>query len=269
GASTVTMAFEFLVPSGYEPIGLTVKNARVDLRDDPAGDPRAFASVDRRDAAITSGALIKGSTELSLDESDAVIVDGSSVSKSIGRQATPPGIAVTTRLGYTLDRQTATRGLQVDRENDNAIVGGSGAFSEEESNAGRSSERNFRVDSFGIARDQSLVQIIASGDDMPANLLGSVIRSLDATLTPRLVDTNGNIYDAVGWVYEDAEGLWIRFTPSDTIESLTELPKTLSRARSDQSLRLLFLVSKGAEIQHFIFGEEKVILTFEPTFEAE
>lgn len=269
GASTVTMAFEFLLPTGYEPIGLTVKNARVDLREKPAGEPRAFPSVARRDAAITSGALIKGSTELTLDESDAVIVDGSGVSKSISRQATPPGIAVTTRLGYTLDRQTATRGLQVDRENDNAIVGGSGAFSAEESNAGRSSERNFRVSDFGIASDQALVQIIASGEDMPANLLGSVIRSLDATLTPRLVDTNGNLYDAVGWVYEDAEGLWIRFTPSDTIESLTELPKTLSRARSDQSLRLLFLVSKGAEIQHFIFGDEKVILTFEPTFEAE
>ena len=104
---------------------------------------------------------------------------------------------------------------------------------------------------------------------MPANLLGSVIRSLDATLTPRLVDTNGNLYDAVGWVYDDAEGLWIRFTPSDTVESLTELPKTLSRARSDQNLRLLFLVSNGAEIRHLIFGDEKVILTFDPPFEAE
>ncbi|MFI4897899.1 MAG: hypothetical protein ACIARR_08740, partial [Phycisphaerales bacterium JB059] len=55
GASTVTMAFEFLVPTGYEPIGLTVKNARVVLGEDPAGDPRAFAWVDLRFAAFTSG----------------------------------------------------------------------------------------------------------------------------------------------------------------------------------------------------------------------
>ncbi len=150
---------------------------------------------------------------------------------------------------------------------DKVNCGGSGLCSDGEAKAGRTGERNVRVERLGVASDQNVVQIVVSGDDMPANLLGSVVRSLDADLTPRLVDTNGNLYDAVGWVYEDKEGVWIRFTPSDTVGSLNELPKTLSRARTDQKLRLLFLVSKGVEIQNYVFGE-KAILTFEPPFEC-
>ncbi len=270
GASSVKMAFEFIVPTGYTPIAISVKNARLSLDDEaPAAKPTAYANASRRDAAITSGALIKGGAEVSLDETESVIIDGASVQTNMGRDLPPPGVTISHRLGHTLDRQTANRGLTVEKDGkDNAIFGGSGSFSEEEAKAGRSGERDFRVERFGVAPDQNMVQIVVSGDDMPANLLGTVVRSLDADLTPRLVDTNGNFYDAVGWVYEDKEGVWIRFTPSDTIGSLSELPKTLSRARTDQNLRLLFLVSKGVEIQHYVFGE-KAILTFEPPFECD
>lgn len=269
GASAVKMAFEFLVPSGYQPIGLSVKNARINLGDAGAGDPTSYASTSRRDAAITSGALIRGSTEVSFDESDAVVVADSDVRVSFGRDLAPPGVYITNRLGYTLDRQTANRGLEVEEDGrDNAIFGGQGSFSDEEVKAGRNSDRSFRVERFGVARDQNMVQIGVSGEDMPASLLSPVVRQLPADLAPRLVDTNGNYYEALGWVYEDNEGVWIRFTPSDTIESLNELPKSLSRARTDQKLRLLFLVSRGAEISHYVFGE-KAILKFEAPFECD
>ena len=268
GASAVKMAFEFLVPSGYEPIGLSVKNARIELDDLPSIETSSYDSTSQRDAAINSGALIRGGAELSFDESDAVIISGDDVGVSFGRDFTPPGVYVTNRLGYTLDRQTAKRGLVVEEDGkDNAIFGGAGSFSGEEVKAGRSSDRSFRVERFGVARDQNMVQIAVSGEDMPASLLSPVVRQLPADLTPRLVDTNGNYYEALGWVYEDNEGVWIRFTPSDTVESLNELPKSLSRARTDQKLRLLFLVSRGAEISHYVIGD-KAILKFDPPFEC-
>ena len=269
GASAVKMAFEFIVPTGFEPIGLSVKNARLVLADQgAAADPTAYSSASRRDAAITSGALIKGSAEVSFDETDAVIVADSEIGKSIPREFSAPGVYVSARLGYTLDRQTANRGLDVEEDGrDNAIFGGQGSFSDAEVKAGRNSERNFRVERFGVSGDQNMVQIAVSGEVLPASLLSPVVRQLTGDLGPRLVDTNGNYYEAVGWVYEDNEGVWIRFTPSDTIESLNELPKSLSRARTDQKLRLLFVVSRGAEISHYVFGD-KAILKFEAPFEC-
>ncbi len=270
GASAVKMAFEFIVPAGYHPIALSVKNARLPLTDLPqATEPIRYDEPSDRDAAITSGALIKGSAEISFDESDAVIVPDSDVKVSFARTLTPPGVYISNRLGYSLDRTTAKRGLVVEEDGkSNAIFGGEGSFSEEESKAGRNAERNFRVERFGVASDQNMVQIGVSGEDMPASLLSPVVRALDADLPPRLVDTNGAYYEAIGWVYEDSEGVWIRYTPSKTIASLRELPKSLSRARTDQKLRLLFVVSRGAKISHYVLGD-KAILKFEAPFECD
>jgi len=270
GASVVRMAFEYVVPTGYEPIALRVKNNRLELDDAPqAAKPKAYATVQQRDRAIESGALIAGGADVQIDESEAVLIDGSAINRSFGRDPPPPGIAVGDFLGYTLTRQTARQGLIVEVQGrTNAIVGGQGCFSTEELSEGRTTtERTFRVERFGCAPDQEIVQVAADKETMPASFLGPVMQSLNTDLPIRLIDTDGNVYDAVGYVYEDNDGACIRLTPPDPLDGSGDVPKTMSSARTDQSLRLLFLVSKGTDIAYYTVGD-KALIKFEPPLEA-
>ncbi|MEZ6241828.1 MAG: CvpA family protein [Phycisphaerales bacterium] len=268
GASVVNMAFEYVVPAGYEPIALRVKNNRLELSDAPqAGKPKAYTTPTQRDTAIASGSLISGGADIQIDESESVIVDGSTVGATMNREPEPPGVAITEFLGYTLTRQTARQGLVVEKlGRTNAIVGGQGCFSREELSEGRTTtERDFRVERFGSAADQVIVQIVADQETMPASFLGPVMRTLDTNLPLRLIDTDGNVYDAIGYVYEDGDGACIRLTPPDPLNGSGDVPKTISSARTDQKLRLLFLVSKGADIAYYTVGD-KALIKFEPPF---
>lgn len=266
GASVVKMAFEFIVPTGYEPVALRVKNTRLELEDAPqASNPREYRTVRQRDRAIESGSLVSGGAEVELDESDAVMIDGSQQFVIFGRNPQPPGIALSENLGHTLTRQTARRGLEIERgDRANSIVGGQGCFSTEELQQGRQTrERNFRVEKFGVADDQTMIQVAADTEDMPASFLSAAMRGVNSDEPIRMIDTDGNVYDAVGYIYEDGDGICVRMTQPDPLSGPGDIPKTMSSARTDQKLRLLFLVSKGVRIEYYAVGE-KALIKFDP-----
>ncbi len=270
GASVVRMSFEFIVPKDYEPIALRIKNTRLELDDAPqATKPKAYTTVRQRDNAIETGSLISGGAEVLFDESEVVVIDGSALGRSLGRDPQPPGVAVSNFLGFTLTRQTARRGLVIEEQGRaNAVVGGEGCFSSQELQQGRQTrERTFRVDRFGSASDTELIQVVADQESMPASFLGPIMRTMDTDQPIRLVDSDGNMYDAVGYVYEDGDGVCVRLTPPNPLDGSGDIPKTMSSARTDQKLRLLFLVSKGVEIQYYTVGD-KALMKFDPPLVA-
>ncbi len=245
GATTVDMGFEFVVPQGYNPLALYMKHTRVMVDD---LEPRRFPSPAARDAAVASGALLGGG--LSVDDLDLAMAerfDGESATAR-GRDATV--FSVDNFLGFQF-QTTQKRGLELSENNQ--IIGGSAKYAPGEL-AGRGGiNPELRVDRFASGDDTVILQVNISGSDN-AGLLGRVARSVEAGAAPQLVDADGTVYQAVGYIYTDREIVDVRFTPANPVQSLNELP-TLSSARTDQELKLIFQCSFGVSIRYLAYGK--------------
>lgn len=122
-------------------------------------------------------------------------------------------------------------------------------------------ERPIRIEYFSTTPDTAIVQLEVSGR-RASSLLGQSARAAELVVPPLLRDTNGQIYEPIGFVYEDTTKVQIRYTPGSPIRALSELP-SLTTSRSDQNLILIFRVSKGVNVRHFTLGN-KVITEYDP-----
>ena len=80
----------------------------------------------------------------------------------------------------------------------------------------------------------------------------------EAVVPPVLVDSNGQQYEPVGYIYEDNQIIKIRFTPQQPLRALSEMPAALSKSRPDQHVKLIFMVSLGVTIEKFQLGSTVV-----------
>lgn len=247
GASQATMGFEFLVPTGFQAEALYVRNTRVAI---DASPDQAFAGPADRDVLISDGGLLRGeagATAARFNRDNAV---------SVG--ATDESVRVSTQLGTIMNVTIAKRGLDINDDAGNIITGGEAQFTNEETRRGSApTERSLQVRDFGIASGQAMVQVEVS-DGLPASLLSDTARLLRADEPVVLVDANGQVYDAVGYVYRDRDGWRIRYTPSDPMSGTEEAP-ALSSSRADQRLTLLFIVSAGVDIELMAIGDTAII----------
>ncbi|MGP1272329.1 MAG: hypothetical protein ACTS22_03270 [Phycisphaerales bacterium] len=251
GAAEATMAFEFPVTRGYRPIALYVKNIRHDVEGEPT---QTFADALSRDIAIQSGQLAGGRRAENLVLTNAVTATSS------GDGA--PGVTVSVRIPrkYSL-QEGATRGLQID--DDNKIIDGDESF--EPGALGARVDANLRVDQFFVTADTNIVQVTVTGepDQIPSSLFGPASVELDPSSPPQLVDADGRVYPAVGFIYEDRGRVRIRYTPSRPMRALNEAP-SLSRTRDDQEMVLLFRISKGVAVEHLTIGDIVITTYDEP-----
>ncbi|MCC6677691.1 MAG: CvpA family protein [Phycisphaerales bacterium] len=247
GASESTMAFEFAVPKGYKSKYLYVKNVRHEVGDE---NPKfKFASIADRDAAINDGRVIKGITGAAIRSGGGAAPAGQSTFETENG-----GLMISRSIGYTLQRGNE-RGLQLNENN--SVIDGEAAFAPEDIKRGNAVDRALRVDKFTTRDDTVVCQVEVSGGNR-TSLLG---RSLDTALTvvpPVLIDSNGQQYEPVGYVYEDNQMIKIRFTPQQPMRGLTELPAALSKSRPDQKVKLVFMVSWGVTIERFQIGPEVI-----------
>jgi hypothetical protein len=258
GASRVNMAFEFVVPEGYTPEAFMIKNTRVMLDGDEPD--QTFASASSRFAAVNSGSLMGGASIEDLDTSEAQRLRADDAA---GRDAP---INMTNSLGFNFEvRQKGS----LDLDDENRIVRGSEKFRPGDVN-NRGANRNVLVDRFQSPPDVEIVQVNVSPES-PASLLGRVARSVDRVLPPQLIDTDGTVYQAVGYIYQDRDIIQLSYDPSQPIRGLAQLSQdgvSLSSSRRDQSLKLIFRVDQGAAIEHYALGS-KVILDIEPPLQVE
>lgn len=256
GASTATMAFEFVVPAGSTPIALSIKNTRFPIDGEPA---TTYPSPATRFAAIAAGTIIGGVSIEDIDTSNAATVNSADTGNRNAAGQSP--VLVGNSIGFTFEvRQKG--GLDIDGEN--RIIRGSVKFRPDQVN-NRGADRKVLVDRIAVTPDIVIVKVNVS-PDTAASLLGRVARSVDRVLPPQLIDTNGTVYPAVGFIYTDSNVIQFEYDPSQPIRGLTQLQQkgvSLSSSRTDQKLELIFRCSKGVSLKHYAIGS-KVIINLDP-----
>lgn len=267
GASEIRMGFEFIVPPGYQPIGLSVKNVRLNIEESTA-QPVKFASVDARDAAIVTGQIIGINRVENLDTGEAQVVSSTvGTSGNSGETAAQAaGLTITNAIGRIVQKGTQG-GLQV---TENYITDGENTFDPAVFKNTLGLDRNLQINRYAITKDTSIVQLDV-GLGRKGSLLGEAAATVELIAPPVLIDTNGQRYEPIGYVYEDRKMVKIRFTPGQPIRALRELDSAgvgLSRSRSDQKLTLIFRVSNGVEIKSFALGS-KVMFELDPPAKVE
>jgi hypothetical protein len=287
GASTSVFAFEFVVPPGLDPISISVKGVRMMIADNPTVARPVFTlkSPLERDVLINAGRLpfaeailaaatggaaggggaagagaggAAGAGGGGLDESGKIVV-GDGRARSPNAQSGTEGWVISERLPNTMTLQKSTTGgLEIDDKN--FIINGEHTF--EPGMARRQGvERTIRIDSFLNTPDTRILQLEVHGR-FASSLLGQSARTAELVVPPQLRDTNGQVYEPIGFIYEDNTQVRIRYTPGEPIRALSQLP-SLSSSRPDQRMTLLFRVSKGVDVFRFNLGN-KVITEYNP-----
>lgn len=267
GASEALFAFEFIVPPNLEPIAMTVKGIRQQIVDDPRlGKPVVtLKTALERDAQLNGGrigSIVFGGAGPG-GASD--VLDTTEVNKVQNRpmtsgQPVDVGIRVSDRLPFNYTLQKSATGGTLEIDDKNFIIDGETSI--EPGMAKRQGiERPIRIEYFATTPDTAIVQLEVSGR-RASSLLGQAARNAELVVPPLLRDTNGQIYEPIGYVYEDTTKVQIRFTPGTPIRARSELP-SLTTSRSDQTLILIFRVSKGVNVRHFTLGN-KVIAEYDP-----
>lgn len=279
GASETPFAFEFPCPPGYQPVALYVKGLRHRVDQGPTAQPRAkFNSAEERDAGLTSlglgGELASAGTSASssgstgsgggLDTSGVVTI-GDGRPWASGRL--PDGINASLRLPWNITLQKGQHGnLDLNEDsNKNIILQGTAEIYVKELPTGLT-EKGIKVEFFAADSTTVLVQMEV-GPSSRTSLLGGAVTAAENVLPPMLIDTQGEQYQPIGFVYQDESVLKIRFTPGEPINAMSQLP-SLSRSRPSQKMVLLFRVSLGREIRAFNKGS-RTIYDFNPPFKLD
>jgi len=256
GDANTTMAFEFVVPKGFKPAALYLKSTRFDI---PAANPDPYATPQQRDAAIKSGTLVRQR----VDEWEQT---PTTPEQGAPRNPSDPGywgVEINSRLPEGITIQDGTQGPNLEIS-ERKVINGSGRYDPKLVKMVRDVPRELQVTQFKEPDTTVLVQVnVSKGKRL--SFLGKSIDSVERILPPQLVSTDGQVFEAIGYYYEDETKIVMRYTIGQPIRGLSELDNdgvspTVSRA--DQKLILIFAPSKGVEIKSFNLGS-KALQEFE------
>lgn len=246
-----TVGVEFLVPTDerqWKPIALQVKGVRVkSLIDDSTEPPtetlkptQTFEDLGSLQAFVLGGGMVQTGPAIS---GEAPVFNTRQPTNFLrfGKQ-----VPFSTRLN-----KGNLRGLQINDKGE--IVTGEAKFVESDL-LGRGAERSLEVSNFSRGTDTAVVTVDVSRDSALSILSGA---SADTDGPPTLLDTNGQRYECIGFVYKDKSLTHIRFTPGKPIRSKSDLAST-SKSRDDQRLALMFRVSNGVQIGEYAIGSSRV-----------
>lgn len=248
GAADAGMWFEFAIPSGFRPIGLYIKNVRWEVPEAPP--QQTFATPAERDATIVAMGGVLPRTEDPLAGSG----DGS-------------GVTVSNAIGWSIQRGSHGS-LEIQRDGRwSYVVDGEETFDARElRESARGLDRSLLIDRFTVTPDTVVVRLDVSMRS-PASLLSREADNANPDEPLVLVDTNGQAYEAIGYIYSDAERMKLRYTagrPLRGINDLTRSGVTLSRSRPEQKLELIFRPTFGVKIAAFRIGGQVVKRFDEP-----
>jgi len=258
GGASSTMAAEFLVPPGVQPIAVYVKGVRLKLDQNTLSTATKFANAGMRDAQVSAGTILKSTKAEDLDKSMAFTIDGA----SIGGRGSSSMVTMSSRLGREAFQSSAKRGLELDDKKE--IVSGKGTWTPQEVSKGRDISSKLKVDRFAVPPGTLLLQIDVS-PTTKASLLGDVGSVADEKDPFYLIDTQGTLYQAVGYIYKDRERYDIRYFPGRPLRGQVDLDVPgLTNVRDDQKLKLIFLISRNVELEAFAIGDKVVFEVVPP-----
>ncbi|MCB9845749.1 MAG: CvpA family protein [Phycisphaeraceae bacterium] len=245
--SQPTMIYEFVVPSGFSPAWLYVKNVRVDVR---SGDYHRYTSQHDRERAIRDLSILEESRRV-FDESKAVTVNVNA------NNLRALGITISDRLPRVTIQDGRQGALTVnDRKQ---ITDGEQSYGSNELPNARDIDKALRIDTFAVTAGNGMVQLLMTPSNQvtaPAcNLLVSPLVDAPKDLPIDLIDENGTSYACIGYLYGDRRRVTIRYTRSDRLDGLLDLPTVPTRSRSDQEITLLFEATLDAKIVALAIGD--------------
>lgn len=285
GGSESKFGMEFVVPPGYTPKALFVRNIRHAVDQPATAKPKEkFKTPAERDIAIggffggftapVSGTIWGGSTAIfgSTGTSLAVEVDESdSVRIGTGRvevnRPLPDGISVTNAvLNYTLHK-TQLRSISID-DDTNVIIEGEQIFTQTELSGNVGIDRKLQVNKYTVDDTTVIMQVDVSLNK-PQTLVSRATQKSDDSLPINLIDTNNKKYEPVGYQYRNATtgNVTIRYTPNQPIVAYRDLP-SLSKSRPNDQLILIFRCTLQSQIKYLAIGD-KAIAKFDPVIKLE
>ncbi len=262
GGAESLMGFEFVVPPGYEPIGIYVKGARRTLE---GVKSVKFANASARDGAISTGfSGLGGGGAVAATNLDLTSATKAQVTRdpNSGRTNPPTGLDVRNTLGVTIQKGTHDQ-LEIDESQKNLIINGEVTMTLDAINNTRGIERALQINTLQSAADQTIIHINAAAGSQFSVLTPQFVNQ-DGNKPPTIYDANNLPYEPVGYMYRDETKFTLRFTPGRPISSMDELPK-MSQSRPAQQLTLIYRLSKGVGIKYYGVGP-KIVLEFEPPF---
>jgi hypothetical protein len=259
GRDDAPMAFEFMVPRGYDPVGLTVKGSRRDVR--TVASARTFMSLAARDAAVRDGTITPTTAIGKLDKARAVTIDpttGNDRSIRVGTSF-PPGLM--------LQRDT-TKDLTLGGEEKNQINGGGLSKFTRTEMQNQGADPKLLVRQFYRSEDTNLIQLTVDITNTQFGLLTAAAAEIDPAQPIVIIDSTGAPYTPIGYVYSTPTEIWLRYDAQRPVQRLNDMDGiSLSRSQPDQRLTLIFRVSRGVQITTVAVGD-KVLAEFKPPLEV-
>lgn len=287
-SSEATMAFEFPVKPGFRPVALYVKGIRHDVMGEaldegqppsPTAQPAAtFTSWLDRDSGldrlglgshvpfVSAKAPRMSSTPRPSGTTPDIGADGAEKIQGTGagRNARYPNVEVSLAIPYYSLQDGQTQLLELrkrDGKRGPEVVSGELKATVREAKMwGNVTEQQLRINTFQAVDDRVMVKVEVDKNSK-VTILGKSIDLANNLNPPVLIDSTGERYEAVGFVYEDETLYHLRFDPGNPIRSMSQLP-ALSRSRPAQRMTLIFHVSLGRTVKAFGIGN-KVLYTFD------
>lgn len=261
GTDNPLMGFEFLVPRGYEAIGLYVKGVRWDLRRVTFPNAPDYPDNKERDKAIQKGTALGGeegviSRKLIWDDPKRTNIvvnpeEGDYYSKPITVSNSIP----TSKASAVILSKDNIGSLEVNE--DRQIIGGEHKYRLSDIAKNRGIDTKLQVRSFYQGEDTSIIIVNFSKDSILGPVINPICQNASGNMV--LVDHRGEEYPCVGFVYYDNQLVHFRFTPSQIVGTKDELPfGGPSTSRPDQSYFLLFRVARNSKIKSMKVGADQI-----------
>jgi hypothetical protein len=268
-ASQSQMAFEFLVPNDIQIVDLLVKNARIPASKIPRmsieGMPAEGFTIESRDEAVRTMAILTGTPD-----KDAVAIERGGLSTDSSQRVTSvnttnlntlreTGIAVTSKIPSGVLHKSLLRGFKFGGKNNASIVSGKSSFQDA---SGSKAPTKLRVTDLVAPAKTRIVQVDIS-IRKATSPYGMARQKALTVVPPVLIDTLGQVYEAVGFYHNDGRMQRLEYDPSSSIRALSQLP-SLSSSKPNDQVVLFFIVPKGVQIREFSLGGQETILELDP-----
>ncbi len=190
--------------------------------------------------------------------SDDVAVLGSGESGGVLYDKTAPLVPAPyvetgTQLGVLFNKNDAPTGMEI---SDGAVTFADGV--DVPSYTQGNPSRSLRVERVYELPGTKVVRVDVSRGKSPIDIWGDVRNSAGEDAKLVIVDSDGNTYDAIGWLHKKTSDRLIQIKVDDRngVDSIGDVPM-LSSAGKD-SLILLFRVPKGRKVKALMLGKKTI-----------
>jgi len=228
GRESSDVLFEFPWRDGLVPRFLQVKNARLEVQ------------ISQIQSMPSCNAIMRGR-----GSGPSITVESFAGVPRLPISRNPYGAISLT--ASTAPISTSTNAARKIKHIDNQLSEGMAIFKRERTFVSSA----LRIDSFYEPDGTRVVQVDISRGT-PGSIFSAAAQQAAEGSIPMLVDSNGNTYSAVGYLYEKPQGVEIRIEPATglTADQIPHLPSS-----GDQKLRVIFYVSVNSQIIGLQFGD--------------